>query len=58
MTEASQCNRITTTGQDTKKNIQIGNVQNIKNTIFNIDNYLCTDLLFANLKLKISMCDE
>ncbi len=50
MTEASQSNRITATGQDTKKNIQIGNVQNIKNTIFNIDNYLCTDLLFANLK--------
>ncbi len=44
MTEAPQCNRMTATGQDTDDeriitNIQIGNVQNSKNTIYNIDNY-------------------
>ncbi len=41
-----------------KNNIHIGNVQNSKNTIYNIDNYVCTGLICANLKLKISMCDE
>ncbi len=44
VTEAPQYNRMTATGQDTdnKKNtnIQISNVQNSKNTIYNIDNYV------------------
>ncbi len=57
VTEAPQCNRMTATGQDTDNkriiyNIQIGNVQNSKNTIYNIDNYVCTGLICANLKCK------
>ncbi len=56
VTEALQCNRMTATGQDTdnkKNNIQIykiDNVQNIKNTMYNIDNYVCTAMICANLK--------
>ncbi len=56
VTEAPQCNRMTATGQDTdnkKNNIQIykiDNVQNSKNTIYNIDNYVCTFMICANLK--------
>ncbi len=37
-----------------KNNIQIYNVQNSKNTIYNTDNYVCTGLICANLKWKIS----
>ncbi len=53
VTEAPQCNRMTATGQDTDNkriiyNIQIGNVQNSKNTIYNIDNYVYTGLICAN----------
>ncbi len=53
VTEAPQCNRM---GQDrtqiTKNTVQIGNVQNSKNTIYNIDNYVCTGMKCANLKSK------
>ncbi len=41
VTEAPQCNRMTVTGyRQQKNNIQIGNVQNGKNTIYNTDNYV------------------
>ncbi len=58
VTEAPQCNRKTATGQDTgnkKNNIQIykiGNVQKSKNTLYNIDNYVCTGMICANFKCK------
>ncbi len=57
VTEAPQCNRRTETGQDadnTNNNMQvykIDNVLNSKNTI-NIDNYVCTGMICANLKCK------
>ncbi len=35
-----------------KNSIQIDNVQNSKNTIYNIDNYVCTGMICANLKCK------
>ncbi len=41
-----------------ENNIHIGNVQNCKNTICNIDNYMCTGLLWANWNWEIIMCDE
>ncbi len=58
VTESPQCNRMTTTGQgtDNKKNdiqiYKIENVQNSKNTIYNIDNYVCIGMICANLKCK------
>ncbi len=59
VTEAPQCNRMTATGQDTNNNIQIGNVQKSKTTIYNIDNYVSTGLVCANFLIKkISMCGE
>ncbi len=54
VTEAPQCKRMTATGQDTdkiKNNIQIGNIQNSKYTIYNTDNYVW-GLTCANLKLQ------
>ncbi len=46
VTEAPQCNKMTATGQVTdntnNKKYTIGNVQKSKNTIYNIDNYVCT----------------
>ncbi len=64
MTEAPQCNRMTVTGRrQQKNNIQIGNVQNGKNTIYNTDNYewAQTNLQLKNLQIwnkKISMYGE
>ncbi len=50
VTEAPQCDRMTVTGHRRQKNnMQIGNVQNSKNTIYNTDN-VCTGLVCANLK--------
>ncbi len=54
VTEAPQCIRMTATGQDTdnkKNNLQIykiDNVQNSKNTIYNIDSYVCTGMICAD----------
>ncbi len=62
MTEAPQCNRMTVTRQDTdntNNNIQIykiDNVQNITNTIYKIDNLVCTSMLGANLKCNKYVC--
>ncbi len=56
VTEAPQCNRMTATGQDTdnKKIIdKIDNVQNSTNTIYKIDNVVCTGMLGANLKCNM-----
>ncbi len=44
VTEAPPYNRMTATGQDTD------NIQNSINTIYNIDNYVCTGMKYANLK--------
>ncbi len=58
VTEAPQCDRMTVTRQDTdnkKYKIQIykiDNVQNSKNTIYKIDNLVCTGMLGENLKCK------
>ncbi len=56
VTEAPQCNRMTATGQDTdNKNTQIykiENVQNSKNRIYNIEKYVFTGMICANLKYK------
>ncbi len=59
VTEAPQCNRMTVTGHRLQKNnIQIGNVQNSKNTKYNTDNCVWEPVWLANLKWKISMCSE
>ncbi len=53
---ASQCDRMTATGQDTdnKKNngqiYKMDNMQNSTNTIYKIDNSVCTVMLGVNLK--------
>ncbi len=54
VTEDPQCNRMTVTAQDRqqKNNIQIGNEQNDKNTIYNADNYACTGLMCKSEKIK------
>ncbi len=54
VTEAPQCNRMTVTGKDidnqrTIYKYTIGNVQNGKNTIYNTDNYVRSEVS-ANLK--------
>ncbi len=45
---APQCDRMTGHRRQ-KNNMQIGNVQNSKNTIYNTDN-VCTGLVCAHLK--------
>ncbi len=62
MTEAPQCDRMKATGQDTdnknnnKQIDKIDNVQNITNTIYKIDNLVCTGMLGANLKCNKYAC--
>ncbi len=56
VTVAPQCDRMTATGQDTdnKKNngqiYKMDNMQNSTNTIYKIDNSVCTGMLGVNLK--------
>ncbi len=61
MTETPQCNRMTVR-QDTdnnNNNIQIykmDNEQNSTNTIYKIDNLVCTGILGANVKCNEYVC--
>ncbi len=41
-----------------KNNIQIGNVQNSKNTIYNADNYVCTGLTCKFEKKTITVVNK
>ncbi len=55
VTEAPQCKRKTATGQDTdnkKNNIQNRQCTKKAKTIYNIDNYVCTGMICANLRCK------
>ncbi len=62
MTVAPQCDKMTATGQDTdnKKTIvqiyEMDNMQNSTNTIYKIDNSVCTGMLSANLKCNKYVC--
>ncbi len=42
----------TQTTKEQYTNIQIGNVQNSINTIYDIDNYVCTGLTCAHFEMK------
>ncbi len=62
VTVAPQCDKMTATGQDTdnKKTIvqiyEMDNMQNSTNTIYKIDNSVCTGMLSANLKCNKYVC--
>ncbi len=57
VTEASRCNRMTATWHRQQNNIQIGNVQNGTNAIYNTVNYVWGLTCKFEIK-KISMCGE
>ncbi len=62
MTVAPPCDRMTATGQDTdntKNNVKIYKMDNMQystNTIYKIDNSVCTCMLGANLKFNKYVC--
>ncbi len=55
VTVAQQCNRMTATGQGTDNKIFYKKAMyKIVKTQYNIDNYVCTGLICANLKLYLN----